>query len=94
MKLVDLKAKFIRHERASVPKDQFVDGIMSPSGIRDTFRYVDKLEDAHGLAFLCPKDYQVNGGESGTHGVRVFFSGSPVPPDIGNKTIFADGMDS
>ena len=41
------------------------------------FEHVNTLAEAHGISFLCPKDYVKNGGPKGTHSVYVFFTGSP-----------------
>jgi hypothetical protein len=85
MNLTALEACFLRHERDTVPKDQFVDGIMHPSGIRDVFHHVKTIAEAHGVTFLCPKSFAKNNGPVGTHHVLVWFSGSPVPPEIGRN---------
>ena len=48
-----------------------------PNGVR----YVDTLAEAQGVMFLCPKCYQTNGGDIGTHMVMVFFADRGVPAD-------------
>lgn len=53
--LAELDARFLRFARIDVPPDQFVDGIMSPSGKRDQYTRVDTLAEAHGISFRCPK---------------------------------------
>jgi hypothetical protein len=85
MKLIALEACFLRHERLTVPKDQFVDGIRSPSGFRDKLHHVERMAEAHGVSFLCPKSFAQNNGPIGTHNVLIWFSGSPVPPEIGRN---------
>jgi hypothetical protein len=44
---------------------------------------VPTIEQAHGIKFLCPKCWRKNGGPKGTHSIRVFFHGRPVPPHLG-----------
>jgi len=43
-----------------------------------THRYVDALEEAQGVKFLCPKCYVANNGPIGTHSVMVWFDKSGV----------------
>lgn len=45
---------------------------------------VDTLAEAHGVMFLCPKCYQANSGEVGTHSVICWFVGK-VPDDADPK---------
>lgn len=47
-------------------------------------RYVETLAEAHGVMFLCPKCFAVNGGPAGTHQVRCWFVGM-VPDDADPK---------
>jgi hypothetical protein len=44
---------------------------------RETHRaeHVERLEDADGIRFACPKCFAANGGLVGTHLVRVSFDG-------------------
>lgn len=44
---------------------------------RTLFEHVDRVADAHGVSFLCPKSFEKNGGNKGTHSVYIFFKGSP-----------------
>ena len=39
---------------------------------------LDRVQDANGLLFLCPKCFEANGGSRGTHSVLCLFVG--VPP--------------
>jgi hypothetical protein len=39
------------------------------------------LADAHGIIFLCPKCFEANGGEVGTHSVICWFNDRGVPAD-------------
>lgn len=59
-RLSDLEAHFVRYEE------------------RDGSTYLpraDRLEDAHGIFFLCPKCFMENHGGVGTHGVICWFVG-------------------
>lgn len=78
--LTELEAHFLQFERISVPPDQYVDGILIPSGKRDRYWRVESLVQAHGVGFLCPKCYAANKGPVGTHRVTCWFEGS-VPDD-------------
>lgn len=40
---------------------------------------VDRLQDAQGVLFLCPKCFVENGGPVGTHSVLCWFLGRGVP---------------
>lgn len=44
---------------------------------RTVFEPVERVSDAHGVRFLCPKSFAKNGGPKGTHSVYIFFAGSP-----------------
>lgn len=54
MKLTELQAIFVRHER---------------DGIREYMPKVDTLAEAQGVMFHCPKCWLANGGPIGTHRV-------------------------
>lgn len=98
MKLRDLDAKLLRwYSETSTEQDDrgmyvFRDNpggeitMWSPTPTRSLFAPVDTLAEAHGIRFLCPKSFAKNGGMVGTHSVRVYFAGSPVPADIGRNT--------
>ncbi len=81
--LRDLEAKFIRYEAGVAHKGHgrhLPDGTIQWGGFPvDTFVQVETLAEAQGLWFLCPACYAKNGGNVGTHGVRVFFHGRGVP---------------
>jgi hypothetical protein len=83
MKLTELDARFLTWRRDAYPTDRFVDGIEHVSGFGDTYTPIETFTGAHGICFLCPKDFVKNGGREGTHSVFVWFEGSPVPPDVG-----------
>lgn len=57
----------------------------SPTPTRDLFAPVATLAEAHGVRFLCPKNFAKNGGAVGTHSVYIWFAGSPVPAHIGHN---------
>lgn len=79
MKLRELDAIFLRHERrfGGLPTD-------SPRGYNDILHHVDTLAEAHGISFICPKSFAANGGKAGAHrSALIWFSGSPVPLDMG-----------
>lgn len=66
MKLTELDPQFIRFER--------VDG-------RITHTFVDRIEDAQGIEFLCPVCFVKNGGPMGTHGVICWSRSRGAPED-------------
>lgn len=39
---------------------------------RETSRYVDSIQDAGGIRFLCPVCFRNNGGAVGTHGIMCW----------------------
>ena len=45
------------------------------------YEHVDRLEDAQGVMFLCPKCFEANGGSVGTHWVLCWFLDRGVSPD-------------
>ena len=74
---IDADGKYVWRDEDGQPR------MWRTSPTRDCFRPVATLAEAHGIRFLCPKSYAKNGGKVGTHSVRVYFTGSPVPPTIG-----------
>lgn len=54
-----------------------------------TMRHLDSVEGAQGIAFLCPKCFQENGGSVGTHSVLCWFlnprNAPPVPDEADPK---------
>lgn len=65
MKLRDLDAQFLQYKKTE-------EGTFLP--------YVDKLEEAHGISFLCPLCFKRNNGSVGTHTVICWFE-DKVPDD-------------
>jgi hypothetical protein len=78
--------------RLSALEPQFT-RITSPGHYQD----VERLEDAHGVMFLCPKCYAANGGAEGTHCVFVWFRDRGVPaeetPGPGRWAVAGTGID-
>jgi hypothetical protein len=64
MKLTDLAPQFIRYEER--------DGEIH-------FLYIDRIEQAQGIKFLCPKCFAENNGPIGTHAVICWSSSRGVP---------------
>lgn len=67
MRLSDLDPRFLKHGR-------------TPEGV-GTHSTVDSIADAQGIIFLCPKCFQVNGGEVGTHSVICWSRSRGAPED-------------
>lgn len=96
MRLTDLDPQFLRYE-VRIKEHEFHkdDGYMSQPGHAHTdacwekrtgpsvyMPYADKIEDAQGVEFLCPKCFAANGNSSrGTHGVICWSSSRGVPDD-------------
>lgn len=66
MKLTDLRPQFVRFERND-------EGTL--------WRPTDRIEDAHGILFLCPKCFAEKGGEVGCHSVICWSRSRGVPDD-------------
>lgn len=66
MRLRELDPQLLRREVADV-------GVNLP--------YVDRLEDAQGISFLCPACFVKNGGKVGTHQVICWSRSRGVPED-------------
>lgn len=66
-----------------------VDATQNPNVDQEHWVHVDKLEDADGLMFMCPKCYADNGGPVGTHVIVCWFVGrvpDKVTPSPGRWT--------
>lgn len=85
MNLIMLEATFLRYEKRECSLDKCQEGFLSPHDHHDFLIPVNNIGEAHGIRFLCPKNYQTNKGIIGTHSVYVYFSGSPVPANIGKN---------
>lgn len=70
MKFAELEPAFYRHREE--------DG-------RELHVPVDKLEDAQGVMFLCPKCFVENKGGVGTHHMMCWFSKRGVPNHVTPK---------
>jgi len=46
------------------------------------FHFVDRLDEADGVKFLCPKCFAKNGGSVGTHAVICWSRSRGVPEDV------------
>lgn len=89
MRLRDLEAQLLRcvvtrtEEKDGqgrwVWRDKNGEPIMWSTGDnkRTSFEHVERVADAHGIKFLCPKSFAKNNGPVGTHSVYIFFTGSP-----------------
>lgn len=49
------------------------------------FSHVQTLPEAQGIIFLCPKCFEVQGGQIGTHSVICWFANCGVPDDLDPK---------
>jgi hypothetical protein len=67
MRLTDLEARFVTYNVG--PSEEHW-----PKG-RPSISYVETLQEAHGVWFLCPKCFAANGGKVGTHMVGCYFVG-------------------
>jgi|SRR3990167_7472073 len=67
MRLLDLEAKFMRHESR--------DG-------HEYYVEVITLEEAQGVMFLCPKCFAANSGSRGAHRVICWSRSRGVPDEI------------
>lgn len=97
MRLLDLNPKFYRYEtRRSIGR--FVDGGNVVEREHDAVYLpkVDRIEDAQGVMFLCPKCFSDNGGAVGTHGVICWSRSRGVPdtaePRPGRWTLDGTGF--
>lgn len=83
MKLTDLRPQFIRHERRpGTWNRQKADGtVESVTGLQTFYPFVDHIEDAMGITFLCPKCFTANCGPIGTHTVICWSRSRGAPDD-------------
>lgn len=93
MKLTELVPVFVRYEARLDTWTQIVgdaatwkpgDPTEEVSGPRECVVFVETLEEAQGIEFLCPKCFVVNGGSRGTHWCNVSFEGRGVAPELGS----------
>ena len=94
----DLQARLVRREvrietrrvvrsevLAAKPTGPYDEADLEPrTGPTEHIVDVDKLEEADGVWFLCPKCFAGNGGRIGTHAVLCWFVGR-VPDDVDPK---------
>lgn len=81
MRLLDLNPQFLRYEKR--------DG-------KVVLPYVERIEEAQGIRFLCPKCFVEKGGPVGTHGVICWSRSRGTPDDAspgpGRWTIEGSGF--
>jgi hypothetical protein len=71
MRLTELEPQFLRYEKRD-------DG-------SEFYTYVDTLDEAQGIRFLCPKCFVDNAGSVGTHGVICWSRSRGVPEEARPK---------
>lgn len=83
MRLTELEPQFVRYEVRTHPDPRDVDSpvIRQPGDQYVVFPYVDTLEQAQGVDFLCPLCFVANGGPVGTHHVLCWSRSRGVPDD-------------
>lgn len=94
MKLTELEPQFIRYE-ARIETYEIIVGDSATwrdrgcptevvTGPKQWQICVNTLDQAQGIRFLCPKCFQQNGGDVGTHGCDVTFEGRGVAEEHGS----------
>jgi hypothetical protein len=82
MKLRELDAHFIKWRlQPASDEDKALNPQFGQDWKQNIFQHVESLVAAHGIMFICPKSI----ADGHQHHVLVFFTGSPVPPDIGTN---------
>lgn len=95
LKLTKLHPRFVRYE-SRIETWSVIDGdpatwrergtpTREVTGPRQYLTSVEKLDQAQGITFLCPKCFAQNDGEIGTHGCEVTFENREVQPDHGSQ---------
>lgn len=72
------------------------DCLQKVTGPRVFYPFAEKIEDAHGVEFLCPKCFAANGGPRGTHAIICWSRSRGVPNDAspgGRWSIEGTGFD-
>lgn len=87
MRLRDLDAHFVRVRREQVDPTAWIDGVLSPDGVRE---YLDRVEfpEAHGLWFNCPCQQCKGEGSA----VLVGFHGRGAPEDSYSLSCGSNGQ--
>lgn len=80
MKLAQLQPHFIRYE-TKVEDCTFADGMRS---VPVHYIVHCDLAEAQGISLLCPKCFQQNGGDVGTHWIEVTFTNRGASDDQGS----------
>ena len=82
--LKTLEATFLKWAVETAGPDrgrELPDGTMQWGGFDiDTFHCVERLEDADGISFLCPKCFETLG-----HSIHVYFEGRNTPAHLGKN---------
>lgn len=90
MKLSELEPRFLRYEE-HLDTWEVVDRQPGPgedcssvphhivTAMRAFWPFVEKIDDAQGIEFLCPKCFAANGGPVGTHAVVCWSRSRGVP---------------
>jgi hypothetical protein len=82
MRMIDLDPKWLRYEKREDGGIYFVPSTMP---------------EAHGIRFLCPKCFAVNGGPSGTHSIICWSRARGTPeeatPGPGRWTFHGTGFE-
>lgn len=84
--------EFERVREGANPLNYSEKDIEKVTGPRIIHVRVEKIEEAQGVAFLCPKCFIDNGGKVGTHGVIVGFRNRGAP--AGSLSVNSSGQDS
>lgn len=81
MRLTELMPQFLRYEtRVETWMQRQPDGSdKEVEGPREYYQFIDRIEDAPGVEFLCPKCFAANGGKINTHGVICWSRSRGVP---------------
>lgn len=79
MRLTELEPRFLRYEKKPDPDPAYA------HIVRELFPFVDKIEDAQGVKFLCPVCFKANGGSVGTHAIICWSSSRGIPDDVRPK---------
>lgn len=84
MRLVDLGARFIRHEEREPHEEA---RRLSPAAkIAHWIVTAERFEDAHGVEFDCPAMRALH-GKGHAHRIRLWFFGKPVGREIGMNRV-------
>lgn len=82
--LVELEAKFLRwDQRMETWTRDRGDGFEEQvTGLREVYTFVETIQEAQGVEFLCPKCFAENKGPIGTHAVICWSRSRGVPEHV------------